>query len=112
MTLALLAPTAGTPATVPPDDQVTASAISASVPPQRPSARTARTLDLNAIPATPAALLVTAATVPATWVPCQLELLAGEPAKHWPAVLQSPGSSALASRPLPSLAVVTLLMKS
>jgi len=70
---------AGTPLTVPPEAQVMASAMSEVRPPQRPSTRTGTTLAPNAVPATPVALLVTAATVPATWVPCQLELLTGEP---------------------------------
>ncbi|UXM99600.1 hypothetical protein N8D55_18040 [Xanthomonas hortorum pv. pelargonii] len=36
----------------------------------------------SAVPATPVLLLVTAAIVPATWVPCQLELEAAMPVPH------------------------------
>ena len=53
--------------------------MSANSPPQRPSTRTGCTLAPKATPATPVPLLVSAAMVPATWVPCQLLLLAGLP---------------------------------
>ena len=59
---------------------------------------------LNAMPATPTELLVRAAIVPATCVPCQLlaSNAAGSPGPHSPALIQSPGSLASVSRPLPS----------
>jgi hypothetical protein len=85
--------------------------MSELVPPHLPSTRTGTTFALNATPATPMPLLATAATVPATWLPCQLELL-GVAEPHSPALNQSPWSCGLLSRPLPSRAVVALLMKS
>ncbi len=106
MTSATLA-LAGTPLTQPPDAQRMASAISDSEPPHRPSTRTGTTLALNAVPATPA-VVVTAATVPATWVPYQLELDVEHPLVEF----QSPSSAGLSSRPLPSRAAVASLMKS
>ncbi len=99
---------AGTPLTVPPEAQMMASAMSDSEPPHRPSTRTGTTLALNAVPATPVVLLVSAATVPATWVPCQLELDVAHPLVEF----QSPSSAGLLSRPLPSRAAVASLMKS
>ena len=57
---------AGTPETLPPDDQMIASAMSAIEPPHLPSTRTGCTLALNATPATPLLLFAIAATVPAT----------------------------------------------
>ena len=93
---------AGTPLTLPPEAQTIASAISEMEPPPTPSTRTGEMRALNAVPATPLALLVSAATVPATWVPCQLD---------WPLV-ESPGSLGSESRPPPSLATVVSLMKS
>src|SRR3546814_1073 len=93
----------GTPLTAPPDAQVIASTISEVNPPPLPSTRAGTTLALNATPATPLALLVTAATVPDTWVPCQLEFCPP---------LASPGSWASLSRPPPSAAMVASLMKS
>src|SRR5687768_10039357 len=56
ITTALLVPTAGTPATAPPEAQVIASAMSTRVPPHLPSARAVSTLEPNAVPATPTAL--------------------------------------------------------
>ena len=53
-------------------------------------------------PATPTPLLVSAAIVPATCVPCQELLLAEVPVPHSPAATQSPGSEGSASRALPS----------
>ena len=103
---------AGTPLTVPPDAQTIASAMSEVYPPHLPSTRTGTTFALNAVPATPVLLLVTAATVPATWVPCQLELDAGMPAPHSLAAYQSPSSLGLLSRPPPSRAIAASLMKS
>ncbi len=51
--------------------------------------------------------------VPATWVPCQEELLALELRPHSPSVaFQSPSSAGLLSRPPPSRAYAELLMKS
>ncbi len=111
MTLAGVA-FAGMPATVPPDAQVMASTMSEVVPPHLPSTRTGWIFALYAMPATPLALLVAAAMVPATWVPCQEEPLAVEPVPHSPAALQSPWSAGLLSRPLPSRAAVASEMKS
>ena len=102
---------AGAPATVPPEAQVIASAMSEVYPPHLPSTRTGCTRALNAMPATPAALLVLAAIVPATWVPCQLESLAGSPTAHSPAATQSPGSEGSLSRAVPSLdTAVSMIM--
>src|SRR4249920_1491411 len=96
---------AGMPDTAPPDAQTMASAISEVVPPHSPSTRTGSTLALKATPATPLLLLVTAAMVPATWVPCQLESSATVvESPQSPVVSQSPSSFGLASRPLPSRA--------
>jgi hypothetical protein len=77
-----------------------------------PSTRTGTILAPYATPATPVLLFVAAAMVPATWVPCQLEFDAGSPAPHSPAAVQSPGSLASLSRPLPSFAMVVSEMKS
>lgn len=106
MTSATLA-LAGTPLTLPPDAQMMASAISDSEPPHRPSTRTGTTLALNAVPATPV-VVVTAATVPAACVPCQLELDVEHPLVEF----QSPSSAGLSSRTLPSRAALASLMKS
>ena len=54
----------------------------------------------------PMPLFVAAPIKPATWVPCQLLELAGSPALHSFALVQSPGSVGSLSRPVPSLAVV------
>ncbi len=78
---------AGTPLTVPPEAQMIASAMSDVVPPQRPRTRTGSSRASKATPATPSALSARAAAMPATWVPCQLEALAGEPLPHCPAAL-------------------------
>ncbi len=110
MTFAGLA-LAGTPETVPPEAQMMASAMSEREPPHLARTRTGTTLALGATPATPVALPVTAATVPATWVPCQEELEAAV-CPHSPAAYQSPWSWALASRPLPSRAAVASETKS
>src|SRR4249919_2884533 len=102
---------AGAGGTLPPYAQTMASEMSEMNPPHLPSTRSGSTLALNATPATPLALLVTAAIVPATWVPCQLELvLPGKP--HSESLLQSPGSFGSVSRPSPSLAENVSLMKS
>src|SRR4051794_20529221 len=99
------------PETEPPEAQVIASAMSASVPPHFPSARTGCTFALKATPVTPLALLETAAIVPATCVPCH-ELLEPVGWPHSPAAYQSPSSLGLLSRPLPSRAAVASLTKS
>ena len=110
MTLAGVA-LAGTPDTVPPEDQMIASAMSAIEPPHLPSTRTGWTLALNATPATPLLLFAIAATVPATCVPCQLEFDEyGTP--HSFVANQSPSSFGFESRPLPSRAVADDEMKS
>ncbi len=112
MTLAGVA-LAGTPATEPPEAQVMASTMSEVAPPHLPSTRTGWIFAPYAMPATPLALFVAAAMVPATWVPCQEELLALEPRPHSPSVaFQSPWSAGLLSRPLPSRASAELEMKS
>ncbi len=81
--------------------------MSWEVPPPLPRTRTGTTLAPGATPApptpTPPEKLVAAATVPATWVPCQEEE---------PAAPESPGSSGLASMPSPSLARTGSEMKS
>src|SRR5690349_14664704 len=60
---------AGTPATLPPEAQMMASAMSESCPPQGPSTRTGRILACGAMPAIPSPLLLAAAAMmPATWV--------------------------------------------
>src|SRR5262245_37756027 len=74
----------GPPETGEPDAHARPSAISDVYPPQRPSTRTGRTRALYATPATPTPLLVRAAIVPETCVPCQLELLAPVPAPQSP----------------------------
>src|SRR5688572_3916584 len=100
-----------TPLTVPPEAQVIASAMSASEPPHLPSTRTGWIFALNATPATPFALFVTAAIVPATCEPCHDEFDAyGTP--HSFAANQSPWSCGFESRPLPSRAAVASEMKS
>ncbi|MBB3778314.1 hypothetical protein FHY16_001035 [Xanthomonas campestris] len=50
--------------------------------------------------------------MPATWVPCQLELDALAPLPQSLAAAQSPTSAALVSRALPSRAMKASLMKS
>ena len=89
-----------------------ASAISDKVPPHRPSTRTGTTLASYAVPATPVALSVTAATVPVTWVPCQLEVEPVFQGTHCWATVQSPSSLGSASLPSPSRAASASLMKS
>src|SRR5262245_34251362 len=73
------------PDTLTPQAHTIASAMSDVRPPQRPSTRSGTTFAPNATPATPLPLFVTAAIVPATCVPCQLELNAGSPAAQAPA---------------------------
>ena len=70
---------AGTPLTVPPEAQTTASLMSDIMPPQAPSTRAMTSFAPGATPETPSALLPSAATVPATCVPCQLLLPAAAP---------------------------------
>src|SRR5207244_12338285 len=94
----------GTPRTRPPEAQVMASAMSEVKPPHLPSTRTGRILALRAMPATPTPLSDSAAMVPATCVPCQLDV-SGVVLPHSPALNQSPSSLGLASRPSPSRAV-------
>src|SRR5262245_36463843 len=91
---------AGTPDTVPPDAQMMASAMSEVNPPHLPSTRAGTTRALKATPATPFELLVSAAMVPETCVPCQLlaSKAAGSPGPHSPGLIQSPGSLASVSR--------------
>ncbi len=68
------------------------------------------------MPATPMPLLVAAAMVPATCVPCHELSSTPQPANvpeaSSVAVIQSPGSLGSASRAPPSLAMAELLMKS
>src|SRR5688500_12608041 len=68
---------AGTPGTAPPAAHTRPAAMSDVNPPHVPSTRTGTTRALNATPDTPVPLFVSAATVPATCVPCQLEGVAG-----------------------------------
>src|SRR5690554_1694383 len=88
------------PATLPPEAHVMPAAMSCVVPPHLPSTRTCWTLTPRAFPTTPLASL-TAAIVPATWVPCQLEPPPPEPL-HSPGEVQSPWSLGFESRPSPS----------
>ena len=90
----------GRPGTGMPALQRTASMISASVPPQRPSARAWSRRAFQSIPAMPCASLVCAPATLATSVPCQL--LGSLPQK-------SPGSLGSESLPSPSLALVKSL---
>jgi hypothetical protein len=60
----------------------------------------------------PTPLFVCAPMRLAVCVPCQLLFVALWPLPHWPAVVQSPGSLASASRPPPSPDVVVELTKS
>src|SRR6188768_4014143 len=62
---------AGVPCTGTPAAQRMASTISEVAPPHLPNTRTGNTRALCATPATPLALLVRAAMIPATCVPCQ-----------------------------------------
>src|SRR5688500_12601468 len=105
---------AGMPLTVPPDAQMIASAMSASEPPHLPRTRTGCTFAPNATPATPVPLFVTAATVPATCVPCHEEFWLGGTGggPHSAFVHQSPWSFGFESRPSPSRDAVVLEMKS
>ena len=83
--------------------------MSESKPPHLPSTRTGRILTPKAVPAMPWPLFAAAPIRPAILVPCQ-ELSSTPqflncPLAFSPAVIQSPGSLASASRPSPSLAV-------
>jgi putative ribonuclease E len=69
----------GTPLTCPPDAQVMESMMSVPAPPHRPMARTGTIAAPGATPATPIRLFALAAMMPATWVPCQEELVASDP---------------------------------
>ncbi len=71
----------GTPGTLPPAAQRMAAAMSLVQPPHLPSTRTGWTFVSHAMPAMPTPLLPRAAMVPATCVPCQLELPTWQPAK-------------------------------
>src|SRR5687767_13516845 len=102
----------GTPVTVPPADQTTASEMSFRVPPLHlPRTRTGISSAFGATPATPVMLSVTAAMVPATWVPCQLESTCAV-LPHVPAGVQLPSSCGLESRGLLSRAEAESVMKS
>ena len=95
----------GTPMTGPPDAQVRPSEMSVKLPPHLPSTRTAWIFVSGAAPNTPISLFAAAPAIPATCVPCQLELRT----LQWPtlscAVTKSPVSVGSASRPSPSPAV-------
>src|SRR5215213_7022480 len=82
---------AGTPETVPPDAHTIASAMSEVLPPHCASTRMGWIFASYAMPATPLPLLVAAAMVPATCVPCQLEFWSAD-GTGWPSesVPQSP----------------------
>ena len=80
-------------------------------PPHLPSTRRGRIFAPWAMPATPVALLVSAAIVPATCVPCQLDDVCPDPS-HSPGAAHSPGSCESSSRPVPSLEVAISAMKS
>ncbi len=95
-------PFAVVPATDPPDAQIIPEAMSATEPPRVPRTRTCCKVVLGATPTTPVES-ETAPMVPATCVPCQLELYPPPP---------SPGSLASESRPSPSAAFDGSEMKS
>ena len=83
-------------------------------PPHLPSTRIGMIGLAQFTPATPTPLLVSAAIVPATCVPCHELVRAEDPTPHSPAAVQSPGSLGSGSRLLPSLGLTTLaaMMKS
>ena len=107
----------GAPATLSPAAQRMPSTMSATSAPHLPATRTGSTRPSRLTPATPSALSVSAATMPAMSVPCH-ELFATsqfansgfESFSAW--VTQSPGSLGSASRPSPSLANSTVETKS
>ena len=108
----------GTPDTGKPAAQYMPSTMSATSAPHLPATRTGSTRPFQLMPATPNALSVTAATMPAMSVPCH-ELLATSQLPNSVGLLflsacvtQSPGSLGSASRPLPSLANSTVETKS
>ncbi len=107
---------AGTPGTASPAAQAMPSMMSESSPPHLPSTRTGRTFAAQSIPATPMPLSEFAATTPLTAVPChELSSTAQSPKSgslRSFASIQSPGSVASASRPLPSFATFGSEMKS
>src|SRR5688500_13110145 len=91
---------AGTPDTVPPEAHTMASAMSEVLPPHWASARIGWIFASAAMPAMPLPLLVDAPMVPATCVPCQLELrscggtgLPAESVPQSPVFVQSPLSA-------------------
>lgn len=86
----------GTPSTLRPALQRTASIMSASVPPQIPSALACNSRAFQSMPAMPCPLLLLPAATLETEVPCQL--------LEKPLQL-SPGSPGSGSRPSPSLAL-------
>ncbi len=103
---------AGTLLTAMPPAQSIAATMSESLPPHLPSTRTGSSITSRPTEAMPMPLPVWAASRPAVWVPCQLLFSAAWPLPHSPAVVQSPGSLASGSRPLPSPEVAVSLMKS
>ena len=108
----------GAPATGSPAAQRMPSTISGTAAPHLPETRTGRMRAFQLMPATPAALLVTAPNCPAIRVPCQL--LMGDTAQPshklrlpscsaW--LSASPGSVGSLLRPTPLLAYSILLTK-
>src|ERR1700681_2358402 len=102
----------GAPATATPAAHRTPAVMSSNVPPHLPSTRTGRILAFQLRPAIPAPLLVLAAMMPLTNVPCHELASPGTPSPHSPSEVPSPGSDALLSRPSPSFADAGSLMKS
>ncbi len=103
----------GAPATGSPTAHSRPAVTSSNVPPHLPSTRTGTILAFQSMPAIPAPLLVLAAMIPLTKVPCQLLGLAGKSCRR---ILRrrvaSPGSEGSLSRPPPSLARCVSLTKS
>ncbi len=108
---------AGTLGTDRPPAQRMPSTVSESSAPQRPETRTGWMRAFQSTPAMFTPLLVSAPSVPATRVPCQLLLVAvvvgvEVPGQVNPTGTPSPASVASASRPPPSLAMDGSVMKS
>jgi len=98
----------GTPGTGKPAAHRMPARMSESRPPHLPSTRTGSRRAPQVPPAMPALLLVLAAIMPATRVPCQELLLVSQLANSGrflsALVIQSPGSDGSGSRPLLSFA--------
>ncbi len=106
----------GAPSTGMPADQSIAATMSESKPPHLPRTRTGRIQPFHPRPDTPSALLLRAAMIPETRVPCQELSLAWQPLSGSDEasllVTQSPGSEASRSQLSPSFAIFRSVMKS